>query len=193
MRNAALILLLALGACKREAPVRVSRYEAVKPAAPAGNSWCDQTYPAHAPALTLPPVTTTASGGAAPPLSKGKATWVNLWATWCGPCLREMPLLLAWQKDLKKDGVDLELLLVSVDEDAATLSAYLAEHTEIPSSRVRRAASPAEYDRWIRTYAKEPSAAIPIHLLAGAEGTLRCLRVGSLREGDYPIARGILR
>jgi thiol-disulfide isomerase/thioredoxin len=193
MRIGALILFVALGACKREAPVRVSRYEAVKPAALAGNSWCDQTYGHQAPTLTLPPVTTTPEGGAAPPLPKGKATWVNLWATWCGPCLREMPLLLEWQKDLRKDGVDLELLLVSVDEDAATLARFLAAHEEIPASRVRRAASPADYDRWMKGYTKEPSAAIPIHLLAGAEGNLRCLRVGSLRESDYPIARGLLR
>ena len=23
--------------------------------------------------------------------------WLNLWATWCKPCLREMPVLLDWR------------------------------------------------------------------------------------------------
>jgi thiol-disulfide isomerase/thioredoxin len=180
-------------ACKREEPVRVSRYEAVKPAAPTGNSWCDHAFPTKGPRLTLPPSTAVVPGTPPPSLPKNKATWVNLWATWCGPCLREMPLLLAWQKDLRKDGVDLDLLLVSVDEDEAALAKFLATHPEIPAARVLRVSSPSDYEQWIMGYSKDPNAAIPIHLLAGAEGNLRCVRVGSLRESDYPTARGLLR
>jgi len=195
MRRLVLVLLVvaAVCACKRDEPVRVSRYEAVKPAAPAGNSWCDQSFPTNGPRLTLPPSTVAVPGTPAPSLPKHKATWVNLWATWCGPCLREMPLLLAWQKDLRKDGVDMELLLVSMDEDEAALTTFLAAHREIPATRVLRAASQPDYDQWMKAYSKDPSAAIPIHLLAGADGNLRCLRVGSLRESDYPTARGLLR
>ena len=195
MRLAAMVLLVAAAACacKREEPVRVSRYEAVKPAAPAGNSWCDQSFPTNGPRLALPPSTIAVPGTPLPSLPKNKATWVNLWATWCGPCLREMPLLLAWQKDLRKDGVDMDLLLVSVDEDEAALTKFLATHKEIPADRVLRASSHTDYDQWIKGYSKDPSAVIPIHLLSGADGNLRCLRMGSLRESDYPMARGLLR
>ncbi|MDE2275235.1 MAG: TlpA family protein disulfide reductase, partial [Burkholderiales bacterium] len=48
-----------------------------------------------APALPLPTLALTALDGSATQLSSftGRPTVVNLWATWCPPCRREMPLL----------------------------------------------------------------------------------------------------
>jgi hypothetical protein len=40
---------------------------------------------------------------------------------------------------------------------------------------------------------KDPASPIPIHMLATADGSLRCIRSGSLREGDYPAAKSVLR
>jgi thiol-disulfide isomerase/thioredoxin len=46
--------------------------------------------------------------------NKGKALIVNFWATWCGPCRKEMPDLIALEKRLASKGV--KLLLISADE-----------------------------------------------------------------------------
>lgn len=45
---------------------------------------------------------------------RGKIVILNLWATWCVPCLREVPDLLALTADLKSRGVT--LIGVAVDD-----------------------------------------------------------------------------
>jgi thiol-disulfide isomerase/thioredoxin len=46
---------------------------------------------------------------------KGKVLMVNLWATWCGPCLRELPALQRLSN--KFQGTDFELLAISIDRE----------------------------------------------------------------------------
>ncbi|HSC87695.1 MAG TPA: TlpA disulfide reductase family protein [Polyangiaceae bacterium] len=43
-----------------------------------------------------------------------RATLLNVWASWCGPCRREFPMLTALEANLRQRGVVLEF--VSVDE-----------------------------------------------------------------------------
>lgn len=55
---------------------------------------------------------------------KGKPTLVNLWATWCGPCVLEMPML----DDLAGRHPEIQVLTVSQDmEGAAKVEAWFAE------------------------------------------------------------------
>src|SRR5262249_27523253 len=52
----------------------------------------------------------------APPLAAGaRYRWVNVWATWCKPCIEELPLLTKTFADWKKAGQAVDLTLVSVD------------------------------------------------------------------------------
>ncbi len=46
---------------------------------------------------------------------RGKTVVLNFWATWCGPCVEEVPSLVALQKEL---GDKVVILAVSTDVDA---------------------------------------------------------------------------
>lgn len=59
------------------------------------------------------------SSGKARSLSdfKGKLTLVHFWGSWCAPCLREMPVLLKLQADLKQQhGDKIAMVLLQVRE-----------------------------------------------------------------------------
>ena len=47
---------------------------------------------------------------------KGQVVMINFWATWCGPCRQEMPLLDAMYKKYKKMGFT--LIGVNVEPDS---------------------------------------------------------------------------
>jgi peroxiredoxin len=89
---------------------------------------------------TLPAVAggrlATASGEPAPPLAlrdidggevrldafRGRTVVVNFWATWCAPCVAEMPSLERLRARFARDG--LEVLAVNLQENAARIRPF---------------------------------------------------------------------
>jgi len=57
---------------------------------------------------------------------KGKVVVLNFWATWCPPCVDEMPSLVQMQSRLQDKGVT--VLAVSVDVDENAYKKFLRDH-----------------------------------------------------------------
>lgn len=57
--------------------------------------------------------------------TKGKLVFVNFWATWCKPCIKEMPSLSEANIQLKDEGV---LFIVASDEDVSKIKKFESKH-----------------------------------------------------------------
>lgn len=57
---------------------------------------------------------------------RGKIVVLNFWATWCPPCVEEMPSLVQLQQRFKTKGVT--VLGVSVDADGDAYHRFLTDH-----------------------------------------------------------------
>jgi peroxiredoxin len=82
---------------------------------------------------------------------RGKVVLLNFWATWCEPCLVELPSLL----DLHHDQPDLAILAVSIDEDPDAYSRFLVRrHVDLTTVRDpgQTAAKLYHSEAWPETY-----------------------------------------
>jgi thiol-disulfide isomerase/thioredoxin len=80
------------------------------------------------------------TGGATPPLVlrdldgrevrldayRGRTVIVNFWATWCAPCVAEMPSIMLLREKYAKQG--LEVIGVNLQENVARIRPFLAQH-----------------------------------------------------------------
>ena len=57
---------------------------------------------------------------------RGQVLVLNFWATWCPPCIEEMPSLVEMQRRLKSKGVT--VLAVSVDVDESAYRQFVKDH-----------------------------------------------------------------
>lgn len=75
--------------------------------------------------MTVDHVTMTTLEGHTIPISQfqGKPTVINLWASWCPPCRREMPALQEGQQS----NPDIHFVFANQGETAAVIDAYLSQ------------------------------------------------------------------
>ena len=96
---------------------------------------------------------------------KGKALVVNLWATWCAPCVEEMPTLAKLADETH--GQNVVVLPISLDraDDRANAQAFIAKRPPLPFYNE---------PTFALAYALQPSAqGLPTTYLIDASGKVR--------------------
>ena len=100
----------------------------------------------------------------------GKPTLVNLWASWCAPCLKEMPELQAFASEQAANGV--QVVGIALD-DAASVQAML-QRLAITYPNLIDAPGPA--DAGVRL--GNPAGVLPYSVLVSADGRVLKTRIG---------------
>ncbi len=90
---------------------------------------------------------------------RGKVVLVDFWATWCGPCVAELPNVRAAYDKYHAQGFD--VVAISLDDDVAALKQFLAER-KIPWTNLRDEGHPLAEKYGIN--------AIPSTFLVGRDG-----------------------
>ena len=124
------------------------------------------------PEMTLPDSTGVATR--IPEAWLGKPTLVNLWATWCAPCLKEMPDLQAFSDEQGANGI--QVVGIALD-DAGAVRAFLQDHG-ISYPTLVDTAGPA--DAGVRLGNR--SGVLPYTILISAEGRVLKTKIGPFAD-----------
>jgi thiol-disulfide isomerase/thioredoxin len=99
---------------------------------------------------------------------KGKTVFLNIWATWCGPCVGEMPSIAKLARDPRLQGKNIEFVCVSTDDSAETVRRFLTGK-DWTMTILRANSTPAVFY----------SEGIPATFLIGADGRIAAIKVGA--------------
>jgi thiol-disulfide isomerase/thioredoxin len=99
----------------------------------------------------------------------GKVVLMDFWATWCGPCVGEMPNVIAAYKKYHAQGFD--IVGISLDQSRPALTAFIAKNKmpwrQVFDGKGWNSAVPHQYG----------VTAIPFGLLIGRDGKIAALDV----------------
>jgi thiol-disulfide isomerase/thioredoxin len=114
---------------------------------------------------------------------KGKAVIVNLWATWCAPCVQERPTLAKLAQ--ASAGQPLAVVPISLDnaDDAANAQSFIAKRAPLPFYADTKYSLPLAF--------KPSVASLPTTLLIDAAGNVRG-RVSGGADWSGPDARRVI-
>lgn len=157
------------------APTLTAADFAFTPPAGATKAVAQAQPPMHDPRLVpgARPFALTAKDLSGKPISlaqyKGKVVLMDFWATWCPPCVGEMPNVIANYKKYHAQGFD--IVGVSLDQDKGALTKYIADN-KMPWRQI------FDGKGWGSAVGKQYGVqSIPFGLLIGRDGKIIALEV----------------
>jgi cytochrome c biogenesis protein CcmG/thiol:disulfide interchange protein DsbE len=124
------------------------------------------------PAFELPAAVPGTPGLRSADLATGKPRLLNLFASWCVPCVGEAPVLA----ELQRRGVEIDG--IAIRDTPGAVSAFLERHGN-PYSRIGS-------DRTSRAQLALGSAGVPETFVIDGKGAMRLQHVGPIYESDIP-------
>lgn len=142
------------------------------PEPPAGLAVAERGKPV--PAFELPAF--DGRSVAIPNAYAGRPLLINVWASWCGPCIEEMPELQRFHAEQGANGV--QVVGIALD-DAAAVRDFLGR-VQVGYPILIDNAGPA--DAGVRL--GNPRGVLPYSVLVDADGILRKQRIGPFAKGE---------
>ena len=109
---------------------------------------------------------------------RGKPLLVNFWATWCEPCVEELPDLITLYETHHKDGLDMVGFSADFPEQTDKVVKPFVKSHKIPYPIY--VADPDDQDTLINYFSKEWSGAVPGTFLYDSSGRLIRMRIGKM-------------
>lgn len=124
------------------------------------------------PAFALEPAFAGLPGASKADFTGGRPRLLNIWASWCLPCIAEAPQL----KALKAQGA--EIIGIAIRDRPEDVAAFLSRHGN-PYARIGS-------DPISEVQLAIGSSGVPETFVIDAEGVIRYQHIGDIREADVP-------
>jgi thiol-disulfide isomerase/thioredoxin len=113
--------------------------------------------------------------------SRGRTLIVHFWATWCLPCLKELPIVNRFALDKRGRGVDVLSLSLDDPKAAAHVAKVLGETAPALTRTIAKVDDP---DAFIAQFDRKWEGVIPAMFAFDAEGHLRARHFGEATRPD---------